>query len=181
MDGSTVPADVAVVAIGVYPAVEWLIASGLHLDNGVWSAGNLGALGVPGITAAGDVACWDHPIQPSGADRALGELSPPGGRRSAHPPSKRRSPGLRYADDVLVEPVRRPVQVVGHPGSNDAFEIVEGDLSSVRFVVVYRNGPTLTGALLFNMAATPSALPPSRRPQHDRHHEGVGRRILTPP
>ncbi|WP_432181595.1 NAD(P)/FAD-dependent oxidoreductase [Streptomyces sp. NBC_00063] len=38
-DGTTVAADVVVVGIGVDPAVEWLIGSGLHLDNGVRCAG----------------------------------------------------------------------------------------------------------------------------------------------
>ncbi|WP_432181596.1 oxidoreductase C-terminal domain-containing protein [Streptomyces sp. NBC_00063] len=44
------------------------------------------------------------------------------------------------------------VQLVGHPGPDDAFEVIEGDLSSARFVGVYRNGPTPTGVLLFNMS-----------------------------
>lgn len=60
-DGSTLPADVVVVAVGVVPAADWLVDSGLTLDNGVVCDQTLNA-GAPGVYAAGDVARWFHPL-----------------------------------------------------------------------------------------------------------------------
>jgi 3-phenylpropionate/trans-cinnamate dioxygenase ferredoxin reductase component len=53
--GERLPADVVVVAIGVVPATEWLVGSGLHLDDGVVVDAEL-RTEVPGVRAAGDVA-----------------------------------------------------------------------------------------------------------------------------
>lgn len=60
-DGSTLPADVVMVAVGVVPATDWLMDSGLTLDNGVVCDQTLNA-GAPGVYAAGDVARWFHPL-----------------------------------------------------------------------------------------------------------------------
>jgi NADPH-dependent 2,4-dienoyl-CoA reductase/sulfur reductase-like enzyme len=57
-DGSTVEADVVLVAIGAVPATEWLESSGLTLDNGVVCDAYCAA--APGVYAAGDVANWEH-------------------------------------------------------------------------------------------------------------------------
>jgi NADPH-dependent 2,4-dienoyl-CoA reductase/sulfur reductase-like enzyme len=50
-DGSSVPADVVVVGIGVVPSVGWLEGSGLVLDDGVRC--DESCLAAPGIVAAG--------------------------------------------------------------------------------------------------------------------------------
>jgi 3-phenylpropionate/trans-cinnamate dioxygenase ferredoxin reductase component len=54
-DGTTLPADLVVVGIGVTPATSWLEGSGLALDDGVVVDAR-GATNVPGVFAAGDVA-----------------------------------------------------------------------------------------------------------------------------
>ena len=54
--GETFPADVVVVGIGVIPATDWLVDSGLTIDNGVVCDDRLFA--ADGIVAAGDVARW---------------------------------------------------------------------------------------------------------------------------
>lgn len=57
-DGTTIPADLVVVGIGVRPATAWLEDSGVALhagDRGVLCTASL-ATSVPGIWAAGDVA-----------------------------------------------------------------------------------------------------------------------------
>jgi NADPH-dependent 2,4-dienoyl-CoA reductase/sulfur reductase-like enzyme len=59
-DGSVVPADLVVAALGSRPATSWLDDSGLRLDDGVVLDGS--GLAAPGITAAGDVARWPHPL-----------------------------------------------------------------------------------------------------------------------
>lgn len=53
-DGSRVPARLVVVGIGAAPAVDWLVGSGLALDDGVVVDATLAA--VDGVWAAGDVA-----------------------------------------------------------------------------------------------------------------------------
>jgi 3-phenylpropionate/trans-cinnamate dioxygenase ferredoxin reductase component len=58
-DGSTVPADCVLVAIGAVPETEWLAGSGLGLGNGVECDPYLRA--APGVYAAGDVASWPSP------------------------------------------------------------------------------------------------------------------------
>jgi NADPH-dependent 2,4-dienoyl-CoA reductase/sulfur reductase-like enzyme len=58
-DGSTVPADCVLVAIGAVPETEWLAGSGLGLGNGVECDPFLRA--APGVYAAGDVASWPSP------------------------------------------------------------------------------------------------------------------------
>jgi 3-phenylpropionate/trans-cinnamate dioxygenase ferredoxin reductase component len=58
-DGSTVPADCVLVAIGAVPETEWLAGSGLGLGNGVECDSFLRA--APGVYAAGDVASWPSP------------------------------------------------------------------------------------------------------------------------
>jgi 3-phenylpropionate/trans-cinnamate dioxygenase ferredoxin reductase component len=58
-DGSAVPADCVLVAIGAVPETEWLAGSGLSLGNGVECDSCLRA--APGVYAAGDVASWPSP------------------------------------------------------------------------------------------------------------------------
>jgi len=58
-DGSAVPADCAVVAIGAVPATDWLDGSGLAIGDGVECDQFCRA--APGVYAAGDVASWVNP------------------------------------------------------------------------------------------------------------------------
>jgi 3-phenylpropionate/trans-cinnamate dioxygenase ferredoxin reductase component len=58
-DGSTLPADCVLVAIGAAPETEWLAGSGLSLGDGVECDEYLAA--APGVYAAGDVASWPSP------------------------------------------------------------------------------------------------------------------------
>jgi NADPH-dependent 2,4-dienoyl-CoA reductase/sulfur reductase-like enzyme len=58
-DGTTLPADVVLLAVGSTPATGWLTGSGLRLDDGVVCDQRCEA--APGIYAAGDVACWHNP------------------------------------------------------------------------------------------------------------------------
>jgi 3-phenylpropionate/trans-cinnamate dioxygenase ferredoxin reductase subunit len=59
-DGTELAASVAVVGIGSIPATEWLVGSGLTLENGVVTDGGLRAVGAEDIYAIGDVARWPH-------------------------------------------------------------------------------------------------------------------------
>jgi NADPH-dependent 2,4-dienoyl-CoA reductase/sulfur reductase-like enzyme len=59
-DGTTVPAELVVAALGSEPETEWLRGSGLGSGDGV-DVGPDG-LAAPGIAAAGDVSRWAHPL-----------------------------------------------------------------------------------------------------------------------
>jgi 3-phenylpropionate/trans-cinnamate dioxygenase ferredoxin reductase subunit len=59
-DGTSVPAEVVVVGVGVTPRTELAEGAGLETDNGVVTDEHL-ATSVPGIFAAGDVANAFHP------------------------------------------------------------------------------------------------------------------------
>ena len=57
-DGSTLKADLVVVAVGASPAVEWLAGSGLPQGNGIEC--DTRCRTAPGVYAAGDVARWHN-------------------------------------------------------------------------------------------------------------------------
>jgi 3-phenylpropionate/trans-cinnamate dioxygenase ferredoxin reductase component len=60
-DGEAIPCDMAVVGVGMNPAVEWLEPSGVELDDGILVDACC-ETSVPGVFAAGDVARQDHPL-----------------------------------------------------------------------------------------------------------------------
>ncbi|MFE7226899.1 NAD(P)/FAD-dependent oxidoreductase [Nocardioides sp. NPDC057577] len=59
-DGTTVPADLVIVGIGVEPATGWLRGSGVAISDGVACSPYLEST-VPGVYAVGDVARWVNP------------------------------------------------------------------------------------------------------------------------
>jgi NADPH-dependent 2,4-dienoyl-CoA reductase/sulfur reductase-like enzyme len=59
-DGTVLPADVVLVAVGARPRTGWLAGSGLRLDDGV-ACDATGATGLPGVVAVGDCARWSEP------------------------------------------------------------------------------------------------------------------------
>ncbi|MFG2827748.1 NAD(P)/FAD-dependent oxidoreductase [Streptomyces sp. NPDC048434] len=59
-DGSRLPADLVLPAIGSRPAVGWLDDPALDTTDGLRCDAYCAA--APGIYAAGDVARWDHPV-----------------------------------------------------------------------------------------------------------------------
>ncbi|MFD7531115.1 NAD(P)/FAD-dependent oxidoreductase [Streptomyces sp. NPDC059849] len=58
-DGTRLPADVVLGAIGSVPATGWLASTGLDLSDGVRC--DAGGRAAPGVYACGDVASWYHP------------------------------------------------------------------------------------------------------------------------
>jgi len=60
-DGTDLPADVAIIGIGIQPNTELAVAAGLAVDNGIAVDAGL-RTSDPDIYACGDVASIDHPL-----------------------------------------------------------------------------------------------------------------------
>ncbi|MGY0064432.1 NAD(P)/FAD-dependent oxidoreductase [Streptomyces sp. LZ34] len=147
-DGETLEADVVVAAIGCSPATDWLVGSGLELDNGVVCDARCRA--ADGIWAVGDVARWHH--------EGLGRLLRLENRTNAA------EQALAVARNILGED--RPylpvpyfwtdqfdvkVQVFGIPAAEASAQVVEGDPAEGRFVVRYDGPQGPLGVLGWNM------------------------------
>jgi NADPH-dependent 2,4-dienoyl-CoA reductase/sulfur reductase-like enzyme len=153
-DGEVLDCDLVVVAIGAFPETRWLEGSGLRLADGVVcdSAGFADG-GGRRVVAAGDVARWHHPLlgeslrvehwtnavsQGQAAGRSLvAELSGSGPTAAYE--------ALPY---FWTDQYDWKVQFVGVLGEDARFE--EGQPGDREFVVSYRTGGRLVGALLVN-------------------------------
>lgn len=63
-DGRSLDADLVVVGIGATPCTDWLLDSGLVIEDGVVCDEGLRAVGVEDVYAVGDVARWPSPYAP---------------------------------------------------------------------------------------------------------------------
>jgi NADPH-dependent 2,4-dienoyl-CoA reductase/sulfur reductase-like enzyme len=148
-DGTAVPADVVVLAVGVRPATGWLDGSGLTVDDGVLCDET--CLAAPGIVAAGDVARWPN--------RRLGEV-----RRVEHWDNAIRQ-GRHAARRLLgVAGAYAPVpwlwsdqfghklQLLGSTRAYHEFRVVSGSLETPRFLGLYRRGDRVVAAVALGAA-----------------------------
>jgi NADPH-dependent 2,4-dienoyl-CoA reductase/sulfur reductase-like enzyme len=146
--GEVLPADTVVVALGAAPATEWLAGSGLRLDNGVVCDSHCRA--APGVYAVGDVARWHHD--------GLGSLLRLENRTNAT------EQALAVAANVLGEDLAYTpipyfwtdqfdvkIQAHGVLPADAEVTVVEGDLTSHRFVASYCRDGRMTGVLGWNM------------------------------
>jgi NADPH-dependent 2,4-dienoyl-CoA reductase/sulfur reductase-like enzyme len=153
-DGTSLPADTAVLALGAVPATGWLAGSGLRLAGGVHCDTRLRALrddgsAAPGVVAAGDVARVPHRL--AGGERlALGHWT------------NAVEQGAAAAATLLEPETSRPftavpsfwsdlhgtrIRSVGLPAAADEARIVEYDLAGRRLEVAYHRSGRLIGAL----------------------------------
>ncbi len=160
-DGTELPAEVVVVAIGSEPAVDWLADSGLPLGDGVLCDSTCQV--APGIYAAGDVANWPHPLtgertrleQRTNATRqalaAAGNLlaGPAGATPYAPVP-------FGWTDQFHAK-----IQFHGWCPGDARVAYVDGDPKAGKFVALYYAGDRVVGALGWNSART-------LRAYHDR-------------
>lgn len=149
-DGTTIPADVVVVGIGVRPATDWLEGSGLTLEDGVVCDDT--CLAAPGVVAAGDLARWPNPLFDGESMRLehwtnAAEQGVYAGRR------------LLAGDDlapfapvpfVWSDQYDVKIQVAGRFRADDQIEIVDGSIDERRFVAAVGRNGRLVGAVAFN-------------------------------
>ena len=156
-DGTVVPADVVLVGIGVSPAVDWLVDSGLTLRDGVVCDDSLCA-GVPNVYAAGDVARWhNHVFDPhddaemrvehwtnaaeQGAAAARNLLAAAAGR----PPVAYESVPFFWSDQFDSR-----IQFVGRAHGDDEVHLFAGD-STGACAALFGSGGRLRGVLGVSM------------------------------
>jgi 3-phenylpropionate/trans-cinnamate dioxygenase ferredoxin reductase subunit len=148
-DGSTIDADVVVVGVGVAPNTDWLLDSGLTIDNGVVCDETL--LAAPAIVAAGDVCRWPNPLfggEPMRLEHwtnAAEQGVAAGARLVAESP-------VPYAPVPFVwsDQYETKIQVVGHVRGDDEIAVVDGSTDDLRFVAAVGRAGRLVGAIGFS-------------------------------
>ncbi|MFE0021262.1 NAD(P)/FAD-dependent oxidoreductase [Amycolatopsis sp. NPDC059021] len=166
-DGGHLPADVVVMGIGMSPAADWLIGSGLTIGNGVHTDHGL-VTKLPNVVAIGDVAQY-----------AGGEA---GQRlRHEHWTNATEQAGVAIANLLAGQTIRGytasgyvwsdqyggRIQVAGHPAPGDKLVLVEGTTEDSSFVATFeRDGVTvgvfaLNNVKLFNRLKRQALRPPA--------------------
>jgi len=154
-DGTVLPADCVLIAIGALPETGWLAGSGLSLGNGVDCDEYLRA--APDVYAAGDVASWvssryrrrlrvEHRMNASemGAAAAANLLRDAAGRG----PAPFDPVPYFWSDQYKVK-----LQVHGDLDSSCAVTVEEGAIGDGKFVVLFHRDGVPTAVLGWNAAA----------------------------
>jgi NADPH-dependent 2,4-dienoyl-CoA reductase/sulfur reductase-like enzyme len=146
-DGSSVPADVVVVGIGVAPATGWLESSGLALDDGVVCDAACAA-SAPGVVAAGDVARWYNPLFDESMrvehwTNAVEQANAAAARLLEGPGA----PAFASVPFVWSDQYDCKIQAAGRPRPDDEIRIVHGTLEERRFVALHGRKGRLVGAV----------------------------------
>lgn len=160
-DGSILPTDTAVIAIGVRPCTDWLVGSGAVIESGLVCDQTLAVRGLEDVVAAGDVACWPHRAlggqllrlehwtnATEQATAAADRLLSGSGRPFAAVPSF-------WSDQFGVR-----LQGVGVTDRAEEVRVVEGSATGDNFVAEYWGAGELVGAIV---AGNVRALLPYRR------------------
>jgi len=142
-DGSVLDADLVVVGIGSRPATDWLVGSGVTLDNGV-VCDEVGRTSEPHVWALGDVASWrdaaGHQVRvehwSNVADQAR-VLVP--AMLGQDPPAVVVVPYF-WSDQYDLK-----IQCLGEPQAGDAVHVVEDD--GRKFLAYYERDGVLTGVV----------------------------------
>ena len=155
-DGSTVPADLIVVAAGAVPETGWLRGSGLDASDGVLCDGRLAAVGVPGVYAAGDVARWHHPryAEPVRMEHWTSAIEHAGVVAANLCGQGRTHDSLPY---VWSDQLGGRLQIFGRVQPDDDVHYVLGDESSDAFVAITGRADRLNAVVGF--AAVRELLP----------------------
>ncbi|MGH9088555.1 MAG: NAD(P)/FAD-dependent oxidoreductase [Acidimicrobiales bacterium] len=150
-DGTSLPADVVVVGIGVVPTTAWLEGSGLALDDGVMCDDRLFA--ADGVVAAGDLARWRW--RDPGGERATRiehwEVASQMGGAAARNLLAGRAAAEPF-DPVPYfwsDQYGLRIQVLGRPEPTDEVVVVDGDpqAGDGKFVALYGRSGRLAAAL----------------------------------
>jgi NADPH-dependent 2,4-dienoyl-CoA reductase/sulfur reductase-like enzyme len=146
-DGTRIEADLVVVGVGVAPATDWLISSGLELANGVECDKTL-QTSAPGVYAAGDLASWPNPVFDTRMRlehwTIAAEQGGVAGRHAVDPSAATAYGTVPY---FWSDWYGKRIQFVGIAAAADEVQVVAGDLEGESFLTLYRRGDRLIGAL----------------------------------
>ncbi|MER6050131.1 FAD/NAD(P)-binding oxidoreductase [Streptomyces sp. NPDC001793] len=176
-DGSVLPAEVAVVAIGMVPATGWLVGSGLALPGGrvhcderlfartaevPGAAGALGEVGVTGaaggidprIVVAGDVARCDA-VRSADGPVALEHWSNAAAQGESAARNLLAGPAAAgsyaHVPSFWTSAFGLRIKSVGLPGTGDRVVVEEGEPGSEKLVEAHYRAGRLVGAVSVNL------------------------------
>jgi 3-phenylpropionate/trans-cinnamate dioxygenase ferredoxin reductase subunit len=147
-DGTLLPADLVLIAIGSVPATRWLTGSGLSLSNGVDCDSLCRA--APGVVGAGDVASWTHPglgrrlrveHRMNATEQGIAAARTLLGRGEPFSPVP-----YFWTDQYDVK-----IQAYGTWPQDADSAVVEGDPAEGKFIALYGLQGAVVGALSWNM------------------------------
>jgi len=149
-DGTVLPADVVVVAVGSAPNTEWLAGSGITVDDGVL-CDRTGATATPGVWAAGDVARLPHPWAPGTVrfehwNGAIDLANTVAANLLADEPKPLAAVPYFWTDQYGLR-----LQALGLPAPTDEFAVVAGSLESGKFLAHYLRDGIVTGVAAIGM------------------------------
>lgn len=150
--GELLETDAVVVGLGVRPATDWLAGAGLDIGDGVLCDEN-GCAG-PGVYAVGDVARWRRaggPVRIEHWTNAV-EQATHVGRHLLAPAdgSPTTGRGLSAVPYFWSDQYAAKISAFGLPAPGDEAHVLAGALAEDRFVVGYRRGDRLSGAVVVN-------------------------------
>ncbi len=152
-DGSTVEADLVVVGIGVRPATDWLVGSGLALDDGVVCDATC-ATSLPDVVAAGDVARFHH----AGAGAALRIEHWSHAVEMASHAARRLLGGASFSEAFTPVPYfwsdqyDVKIQFAGRLAPGDELALIEHAPQARKLVALFGRAGRLTAVLTWNRA-----------------------------
>jgi NADPH-dependent 2,4-dienoyl-CoA reductase/sulfur reductase-like enzyme len=159
-DGTLVPADVVVEAVGSAANTEWLAGNGLDLSDGVLCDNALRVAGHPHVVAVGDVARFPNPRY-DGVPRRVEHWSIPTDTARRAAPTLLAGLGLAGPDPSPFAPLPTfwsdqydvRIQSFGAPalGADDV-RLLEGDLDGELVAGYHRDGD-LVGVVLIGATA----------------------------
>ena len=142
-DGTVIDADLVIVGIGSRPATDWLVGSGVALDNGVL-CDEVGRTSDPHVWALGDVASWRDA---TGHQRRVEHWSNVADQArilvaaalGQDPPSLTVVPYF-WSDQYDVK-----IQCLGEPDATDVVHLAEDD--GRKFLAYYERDGVLVGVV----------------------------------
>lgn len=153
-DGTSLAAELIVVAVGARPQTDWLEDSGLTLNDGVLCDSSCAVIGADRVVAAGDVARWPNPLfggMPMRIEHWTNAVEQ--GMAAARTLLHGSGPQTVYAPvpSFWSDHFGTRLQSVGLPLLGDRTEVVDGSLEDRRFVLASYRGEELVGATTYGM------------------------------